>query len=173
MEVENHNVAGNTFTYGYGLDSDGNRYEITYPDGTIVTYALISRIARIRRSRSSSRGPNRPLSVGRRAQSLARLRMKGLAAPSRGSIRACRASDQGSVTRRPSCRPGGTATTPGRRVQQPPSLGRTATTEPAGATRRAASIRPRQHRRRFGGICAVRTNHLGRIRQRYDANDIL
>ena len=80
VTVENHNVAGSVFTYGYSYDVNGNRTTLAYPDGTIVSYTFDFAD---RPYSASQVQPGSQLSLTRQVQSVspARLRARGLAAP--------------------------------------------------------------------------------------------
>ena len=86
VEVENHAVAGNTFTYGYGYDVNGNRSTVEYPDGTIASFTFDFADRPYSASQVAPVGSG-GLSMTRRVRSLtqaatvAQLRAKGLAAP--------------------------------------------------------------------------------------------
>ncbi len=147
LEVENHNVAGGAFTYGYGYDVNGNRSSMTYPDGTIVSYTF-DFADRPYSATQTLPGGGGTLSVGRRAKTLARLRALGLPAPHHlaKSELAPGASRGVPVTANPSQTR--SATTPGR-AQAPaapstPSATVTSRTLPgmAGAGRALRSGRP-------------------------------
>ena len=137
VEVESHNVAGNVFTYGYGFDINGNRYVITYPDGTIVTYGFDFADRPVSAQQLAPQDPG-TLSVTRRARSLAQLRTKGLAAPVHAAKSELPHAPAASVRTTISLSPGRTAATP-RRGLVLPSAGRSTTVEPVGMTRRASS----------------------------------
>ncbi len=137
VEVENHNVAGNTFTYGYGYDANGNRYAMTYPDGTIVTYGFDFADRPVSAQQVGPQDPS-TLSVTRRVRSLARLRAKALLAPAHAAKSELPPHPAGSIRTTVSLPPGRTVTTPLRGIS-PPSAGRSTTLEPAGVVRRASS----------------------------------
>jgi RHS repeat-associated protein len=139
VEVENHNVAGNSFTYGYGYDPNGNRYEVTYPDGTIVTYSFDFADRPYSAQQVAPQDPS-ALSVARRARSLGRLRAKGLAAPVHAAKSELPSHPLATVRTTIPLPPTRTVTAPGRGVL-PPSAGRS-TAEPAGTRRAARGTRP-------------------------------
>jgi len=139
VQVENHNVAGNTFTYGYDYDANGNRYEMTYPDDTIVTYNFDFADRPYSAQQVAPQDPNN-LSVGRRARSLARLRGKGLPAPVHAAKSELPMHPLATVRATVPLPPGRTVTAPGRGVL-PPSNGRS-TAGPAGTRRAARGTRP-------------------------------
>ena len=80
LQVENHNIGGSVFTYGYGYDVNGNRSTVTYPDGTIVSYTFDYADRPYSASQTNPSGGG-TLSAGRRVRTLARLRALGLPAP--------------------------------------------------------------------------------------------
>ncbi|MDQ6942718.1 MAG: DUF6531 domain-containing protein, partial [Candidatus Eremiobacteraeota bacterium] len=80
--VENHNVGGNAFTYGYAFDANGNKSVVSYPDGTSVNYTFDFADRPFSAQQVTPVGvPGVLASAGRRAQTVSELRAKGLAAP--------------------------------------------------------------------------------------------
>ena len=139
VQVENHNVAGNTFTYGYDYDANGNRYEMTYPDDSIITYTF-DFADRPYSAQQVAPQDLTNLSVGRRTRSLARLRSKGLPAPVHAAKSELPLHPFATVRATVPLPPGRTITAPGRGVL-PPSSSRS-TAGPTGTRRAARGTRP-------------------------------